>query len=227
MSPWLYLVLAHVVADFVLQPYELVKLKQRPIGLWIHSAIHGLLVALVLIPLSPRWWLAALFVAVAHYPIDRAKVRVGFNDGPASLAAFLVDQVIHLLVLAAAVALAGLPLRGEVVIGSDVVSAIFYYAVPYVTATFAAAIVLYQLALAYATRSNPGGLLAPGARVAGYAERGVVLTLLLFAAPVFWWAAAAWYALRLGMARGDRRRWAEIAADLVMTGALGLAFRQG
>ena len=49
MSPWLYLVLAHVVADFVLQPYELVKLKQRPIGLWIHSAIHGLLAAAVIV----------------------------------------------------------------------------------------------------------------------------------------------------------------------------------
>jgi len=227
VSPWLYLVLAHVVADFVMQPYELVKLKQRPIGLWIHSAIHGLLAAAVTAPLSPRWWLVGLCVGALHYPIDYAKVNIGFNEGPASLVAFLVDQAVHLAVLAVAVLLAGLPLRGEMEMGSGAVSAVFYYAVPYATVTFAAAIVLYQFAVAYGTRSNAGDLLTPGARLAGYAERGLVLTLVLFAAPVLWWAGAAWYALRFGTARGDRRRWGEIGASLVITVALGLLFRQG
>jgi len=38
LSAWLYLVLAHLVADFLLQPYELVKLKNRPLGLTIHGS---------------------------------------------------------------------------------------------------------------------------------------------------------------------------------------------
>jgi hypothetical protein len=227
LSPWLYLVLAHVLADFVLQPYELVKLKQQPIGLWIHSAIHGLLAAAVMAPLSPRWWLAGVCVGALHYPIDYAKVSIGYHAGLASLVAFLVDQAVHLAVLVVGVPLAGLPLRGEIEMGSGAVSAVFYYAVPYATATFAAAIVLYQLAVAYGTRSNAGDLLTPIARIAGYAERGLVLTLVLFAAPVLWWAGAAWYALRFGTARGDHRRWVEIGAGLVMTVALGLLFRQG
>lgn len=55
MSPWLCLLLAHLVADFVLQPHELVKLKQQPVGLvvdaGIHTALAGTLAALFL----PRW----------------------------------------------------------------------------------------------------------------------------------------------------------------------------
>lgn len=84
---------------------------------------------------------------------------------------------------------------------------------------------LYQLALAYGTRPRPEDLLSPRLRVAGYMERGLVLTLLLFLAPAFWAVAAVWYAVRLGMDRGCPGGWAETVGSLVLV--MALIFRQG
>jgi hypothetical protein len=227
LSPWLYLVLAHLAADFVLQPYELVKLKQRPIGLAIHSGIHTLLMAIIAAPFLPRWWIIVPLIGVIHYLIDEVKVKIGFNTGPASFIVFLVDQAAHLGILAAAVAVSGLAFDTDVAFGPPGLTAILYYGVPYVTVTFAGAIMLFQLALAYHTRSTPGDVLAPGPRVAGYAERGLTLTAILFLGPAFWWIAALWFGGRLIANRHRVGRWVEIMAGLAFTLALGFLFRQG
>ncbi len=223
----MYLLLAHLVADFVLQPYELVKLKQRPIGLGIHAGIHTLLTAVVAAPFLPRWWIIVPVLGVIHYLIDEVKVKIGHNDGPVSFAVFLADQAVHLGVLAVAVVVAGLPLDADVSFGPPGLTAVLYYAVPYVTVTFAGAIILYQLAVAYRTRPSPGDLLGPSLRVAGYAERGLTLTAILFLEPAFWGIAAAWYGGRLIANRQSLARWLEIGGSLVITIVLGFLFRQG
>jgi hypothetical protein len=220
-------VLAHLVADFVLQPYELVKLKERPIGLGIHSGIHTLLMAMIAAPFLPRWWIIVPLIGVIHYLIDEVKVKLGYHDGPVSFIVFLADQAVHFGVLAVAVALSGLAFGADIAFGPPGLTAILYYAVPYVTVTFAGAIMLFQLAVAYHTRSNPGDLLAPGLRVAGYAERGLTLTAVLFLGPVFWWIAALWFGGRLVANRHRLGRWGEIAGGLALTLALGFLFRQG
>jgi len=226
MLAFLYLLLAHLVADFVLQPYELVKLKRRPVGLAIHAGIYGVLTALVAASF-PRWPIMVLALTAAHYAIDRIKVRSHLSSGPASLVAFLADQAAHILALAAAVALTGLPLGASVTLGTPEVTGLLYYAVPYVTATFAGAILVYQLAFAYRTRGRPEDLLTPGLRVAGYAERGLILTGVLFLAPAFWALVAAWYAVRLIAGRHQPGRWIEVAGSGLITLPVGMLFRLG
>ncbi|HYM91098.1 MAG TPA: DUF3307 domain-containing protein [bacterium] len=227
LSPWLYLLLAHLLADFVFQPYELVRLKERPIGLGIHAAIYGFLTAIIAVPLFPRWWIVVPVLAAVHYGIDAVKGKVGHADGPASFVVFLGDQAAHLGALAAGVALAGVPVGAEISFGPPAVTAALYYAVPYIATTFAGAIVVYQLALAYHTRSSPGDLLSLRLRAAGYAERGLALTAVLFLAPMFWSIAALWYGVRLIASHHRPGRWVEIGGSLAMVLVLGWFFRQG
>jgi hypothetical protein len=225
VSPWLCLVLAHLIADFILQPYELVRLKTRAVGLLIHAGIHAGVTAALVVPLSPRGWPIAGLVGVIHYVIDYGKVRAGFATGPASLAAFVFDQLAHLAALAVVLVVAGVSWRAEWAFTSPQLTAAMFYGIPYVAVTFAGAIALYQFALAYGTRSRPEELLAPLPRLAGYVERGAVLTALLFAGAAGWWLVAAWYAARVALARARRGNLVEIAGGLVMTLALGILFR--
>ena len=225
MSPWLYLVLAHLIADFVLQPYELVQLKRQPIGLAIHAGIHGGVMVVLAAPILPRWWLIIPVVTVVHYAVDGMKVGHGADRGPRSFLLFLLDQGIHMMILAAAVLLAGVSLRTEVIYGSRGVTAMLYYAVPYVAATFGGAILLYQIALAFKTRTSPVDLLTIRLRLAGMAERMLALTAVLFLQPVWWWVGAVGYAVTLSVNHRQRGRWVESGSGLAFAVVLGLLFR--
>jgi hypothetical protein len=125
------------------------------------------------------------------------------------------------------VLIAGLPLGDRVGYGPDGLRAVMYYAVPYVAATFAGAILIYQIAVALRTRQHPEELLAPGLRATGLVARALALSLVLFAAPLWWWIgvvpfAAAWL-------RGGRRsgRLLEEASSFGVAVALGWLFRGG
>lgn len=225
MSPWLYLLLAHLIADFVLQPYGLVQLKRQPIGLAIHAGIHGAVMVVLAAPILSRWWLVIPLVTVVHYAVDALKVGYGRPGGPRSFLLFLLDQGIHMAILALAVLLAGISLRTEVIYGSRAVTAMLYDAVPYVAATFGGTILLYQIALAFDTRTTPADLLTPRVRLVGMAERMLVLTVVLFLQPVWWWVGAVSYALRLGASHRLRGRWVESGSSLGFAIALGLLFR--
>lgn len=227
LTPWLYLVLAHLIADFILQPYALVVLKRRPVGLAIHSFVHALVTAVIAAPFLPRWWIVLPASAVVHYLIDRWKVSSRQTTGLPSLGLFLADQALHLAALAVVVLIAGLPLGDRVAYGSDGLITVMYFAVPYVAATFAGAILIYQIAVALRTRQHPEELLAPGPRATGLVARALALSLVLFAAPLWWWIgavpfAAAW--LRAGRGGG---RLLEEAAGFGVAVALGWVFRGG
>lgn len=91
------LALAHVVADFLLQPDWMVRRKSEPGILVLHVAI---VLALSLLTLGGAWQLA-LGIAAAHLVIDAIKVwalPVAWRD---SLPAFLLDQAAHAATLGA------------------------------------------------------------------------------------------------------------------------------
>jgi len=95
---WLIkLVLSHLLADFVLQPKRWVMQRQQQHfatpSLYLHGAIAG---ALAWIFMGLQYWYFALAISVTHILIDGWK-----SYRPAVFIYFLVDQVLHLLVLLA------------------------------------------------------------------------------------------------------------------------------
>lgn len=100
MIIFLKLFLAHIAADFLLQPARLIDLKARSV-LWtmLHAGIFCLVAVILLSTQLNTAVVAAILVAgILHYLIDLAKLRY-FSE---STAVFLADQAIHMLVLAAA-----------------------------------------------------------------------------------------------------------------------------
>lgn len=98
----LLLLLAHVLGDFVLQPsawvderYAKHYLSKR---LYAHAAIHSALslaVLSLLLTLSLETVLIAAVIGLTHFGIDLAKSYTP----PGRLSWFIVDQLLHLLVL--------------------------------------------------------------------------------------------------------------------------------
>ena len=96
--PILYLILGHLIADFVLQPAHLVHWKKRHItGILTHSLIHLLVYLLVLFPyIQNKWTLIMIFaVSIIHLVIDQIKVKT--KGGRKKH--FILDQLAHLIVL--------------------------------------------------------------------------------------------------------------------------------
>ena len=127
-----WLVLAHVVADFVLQTRSIAHAKSSHGSRALGGLIgHGLIVAACLVPMglafgAPGWWFAVV-VGVSHVVIDRTKVLLTRRAAAAALreaherhegaqpvehlgrawtprpaALFLVDQAAHLAVIGVA-----------------------------------------------------------------------------------------------------------------------------
>lgn len=96
----LQLVLAHVVTDFIFQTAKLVEHKRthkvRSWFLYAHSALAGILTYLFL----QQWseFLIPVLIALTHLIIDLWKLYQKEDN----LSKFLIDQLLHLLVLIAA-----------------------------------------------------------------------------------------------------------------------------
>jgi hypothetical protein len=90
---WIF---AHLLGDFILQSRAMVRHKQRLKArswmLYLHCAIHGILVYLF----APGWdlWIIPLLVMFTHYIIDLWKL-----NQPEGVVYFLIDQFLHILVL--------------------------------------------------------------------------------------------------------------------------------
>jgi hypothetical protein len=86
------LIASHFIADFLLQPDNLVNKKSNPFYLIIHAAIH----ALVSYILLQNWmgWQVPMLVFVSHVVIDFIKqVKTGGAD---SAKVMVVDQAVHI-----------------------------------------------------------------------------------------------------------------------------------
>ena len=109
--PTLYLILAHFIADFVLQPDRIVKMKHESWkGNLIHSGIHGLTGLVIMTPFlpNPAVFIAILIVTVSHFFIDSAKIQIE-KSAHRFVKTFLLDQSAHLILIIGA----GYLLRNE------------------------------------------------------------------------------------------------------------------
>lgn len=186
------LVLAHLVADFPLQSARVYRLKMMHLaGQLPHAGIALATMGVACYPLSGDWsfWAFATAVALLHLLIDALKVDLGERSAwGGSLWAFLLDQSLHLAVLALVV-LTPLPsspaLRGSALARLDDAGALTF-AILFLVATFGG---VYLLSAARRTLFETGGeTLPPGGfeKYYGVAERGA----LFFAMAAGGWALA-------------------------------------
>ena len=98
------LLIAHLIGDFFLQPVKLVEQKKNSIkGLIIHTIIYTLMIALVLLLFGNIWEIIfwTLLTFISHFLIDyfRIKFTKQFNNNAFSFWSYIVDQIIHVLLL--------------------------------------------------------------------------------------------------------------------------------
>lgn len=93
------LFLAHLLGDFLFQPYTLVKFKEKSnAGIAVHALIHFVLLNALWFPRSAYLLIGYIAVALTHAFIDRAKITVQ-KSGVSFGIGFFVDQVLHFLTL--------------------------------------------------------------------------------------------------------------------------------
>ncbi|MFC1810633.1 DUF3307 domain-containing protein [Patescibacteria group bacterium] len=99
--PITYLIVAHLLSDFTLQPGRLLKFRYKSsFGTLIHVMIFALVAVILLLPYLEFWqtWAVIAGVTVVHFVIDVLKIGYikgrGHNEYPFP---FLIDQAFHLL----------------------------------------------------------------------------------------------------------------------------------
>jgi len=152
--------LAHLVADFVLQPYWLVVRKRRWDGLAIHGGI--VLACMLLLPLADAsalaLWPAMLAITAVHIAADWWKVRHGCRIPGPPIGPFLLDQVIHITTLCLVLGLA-LPAQQVWTIAASPMAPIALYAAAYIVAACATPIgVMIWLDPAFTNAALSGGV---------------------------------------------------------------------
>lgn len=105
----LYLFFGHLVADFMLQPQQLIRWKYKSWrGVAMHAFIHWLFYLLIFLPYLPdgKVLLVLFAVGATHFVIDLLKIR-GEARSQNYLFFFLADQACHLgVILLSGIALA-------------------------------------------------------------------------------------------------------------------------
>ncbi|MBU2523883.1 DUF3307 domain-containing protein [Patescibacteria group bacterium] len=96
------LLLAHLIADFLLQPNELIALKMRNSwGVFIHTIIVFMVGALILFPYLTHIhvWLVILGISIIHYWQDKSKVLHERHAKKHFAWYFLLDQAFHITII--------------------------------------------------------------------------------------------------------------------------------
>lgn len=214
MTVLMALLIAHLLADFVFQRTTVIQGKRT--GRWQawfeHGAVHLVCMVVAWLLFSPQpildWQVAAAFglILATHLPADWVKIRAG---GARPLAAFVLDQVFHVLVLVAVAAwlvdssgwmaeMADFRAEHQARLGVLVVA--------YLLAVFACGWLNRHLLDSLVPGEQPGadsGLAMAGLRI-GWLERFLLLSALLV---------QAWAALGLVLAAKSVYRFETIRKD--------------
>ncbi|MFH1208997.1 MAG: DUF3307 domain-containing protein [Candidatus Omnitrophota bacterium] len=102
MFLFLKLILAHLIADFILQFEELYQLKVKSfLGQFFHVLINGLVSLVLLYPYlnAPQIWLFVAGLVLVHLAQDLAKYFATKKIPANTFAYFMADQFCHILVI--------------------------------------------------------------------------------------------------------------------------------
>lgn len=168
------LLLAHALADFVLQTGPMVARKREPLMILLHGAIV-LLTAQAALG-SVAWPLLAL--TAAHLAIDTIKTFFL----PKGLWPFLCDQAAHLVTLAAAAVLFPTLWSDGVWAAFDWLPALFAALAGLIITTRAGGFAIAFLIAPWADLDLPKGL-PNGGTLIGILERGLVFLLVMVGQP--------------------------------------------
>lgn len=187
MFLFLKLILAHLIADFILQFEELYQLKVRSfLGQLSHALIHGLVTLALLFPYlnSPQIWIFVTGLALLHLAQDLIKYPVTQKTPARTFLYFMADQGCHVLVISAIFLF---PVSHEVRGFADfprldslyrtdlwTVGAIFF-----ITLTFAGSYVLNAFAKSYLKDRSPLYQITSAEMAHAILERSLIAWVLL------------------------------------------------
>lgn len=202
------LLLAHVLADFVLQTSAMVRHKRHP-GMLL---LHGVIVLLASQVTTGQFAAPELLVlAVAHVGIDALKTYGGFDR----IGGFLADQAAHVLTLAALSLYAPSLWDDGIYAGLDWLLPAMALISGAITATIAGQYAVGILMRPHGARIRNNGL-RDGGRLIGMLERGLIFVLIGLGQPLgVGFLVGAKSILRFGTATRDQR-----TAEYVIIGTL-------
>lgn len=100
MRLFMYLLVGHLIGDFLLQSPELVRLKRvKQYGVYPHVALVALATTAASLGSTPLIWLVIAFVTVTHLLLDRISILAFSHTGARQVFLFLADQLAHVGVL--------------------------------------------------------------------------------------------------------------------------------
>ncbi len=172
-----FFLVAHLVADFILQPYWLIRRKRFWSGLLLHgSIVLACMLALALImPQTLALWPVMLAITAVHIATDWWKVNHGDALFHHPIYGFLVDQCIHIATIIV-VLYAALPSSALWSITAPY-DHITWSAVGYIVAAFATPITV----MVWLDPAARHGALAGWARMRSCVVSIIVLSLVLSA----------------------------------------------
>jgi len=92
-----YLIIAHLLADFTLQPSKLIRFKsQSAKGVFVHVMIFALLALAMLSTCLIHWetWVVIGGISIVHFVTDQAKISLELKHDT-SYSHFVADQAVH------------------------------------------------------------------------------------------------------------------------------------
>jgi len=101
---FLKLLFAHILGDFVFQTKSMVDKRNENVAyLFLHVFIHAVLLFLFFYTEFKTYWISIAFITFSHLAIDSLKIGLEGKFANKSLLFFCVDQLFHVVVLAAVV----------------------------------------------------------------------------------------------------------------------------
>lgn len=187
MFLFLKLILAHLIADFILQFEELYQLKVRSLlGQVTHALIHGVVSLLILFPYlnEPVVWAFAAGIVVIHLAQDLTKYAFTRKNPVNTFFYFMADQACHFLVLSAIFLLPisrevrGFP-RFPVLSGLYMTNEWTLYAIFFILLTFAGSYILNAFCKSFLPGEPPVFMIRSQEMVHAILERSLMAGILL------------------------------------------------